>query len=78
MLLSLPTEPQQCCHCPGKLNPANDGSHSLEADTITPNCCWFKGTAYLLLSEDQEPEDIPRSKFAPGLTMYQLKPSYQL
>ena len=32
------SEPQQWRHCPGKLNPADDGSRGLKADAITPNC----------------------------------------
>ena len=52
----------------GKLNPADDGSRGLKADAITPNCCWLNGPAFLVLSEDQWPEDIPKSKFAPDVT----------
>ena len=59
---------QQWCHCPGKLNPADDGSHGLKAGAITQNCCWLNGPAFLLLSEDQWSEDIPKSKFAPDVT----------
>ena len=50
---------EQWCHCPGKLKPADDGSHGLKADAISPNCCWLNGPAFLLLSEDKWPEDIP-------------------
>ena len=73
ILLSPPTgfdtsEPQQWRHCPGKLNPADDGSLGLRADAITSNCRWLNGPAFLLLSEDQWPEDISKSKFAPDVT----------
>ena len=47
------SEPQQWRHCPGKLNPADDGSRGLRADAITSNCRWLNGPAFLLLSEDQ-------------------------
>ena len=62
------SEPQQWRHCPGKLNPADDGSRGLKADSITPNCRWLNGPSFLLLSEDQWPEDIPKSMFAPDVT----------
>ena len=62
------SEPRQWRHCPGKLNPADDGSRGLKADAITPNCRWLNGLAFLLLSEDQWPEDILKSKFAPDVT----------
>ena len=61
------SEPQQWRHCPGKLNPADDGSRGLRADAITSNCRWLNGPAFLLLSEDQWPEDISKSKFAPDV-----------
>ena len=47
------SEPQQWRHCPGKLNPADDGSRGLKADTITSSCRWLNGPSFLLLSEDQ-------------------------
>lgn len=53
------SEPEQWRHCPGKLNPADDGSRGLEASAITSNCRWLNGPAFLLLSEHQWPEDIP-------------------
>ena len=62
------SEPQQWCHCPGKLNSADDGSRGLKADAITPNCRWLNGPAFLLKSEDQWPEDIPKSKFTTDMT----------
>ena len=62
------SEPQQWHHCPGKLYPADDGSRGLKADAITPNCRWLNGPAFLLLSEDQWPEDIPKSKFTTDMT----------
>ncbi|XP_074621676.1 uncharacterized protein LOC141880115 [Acropora palmata] len=61
------SEPQQWRHCPGKLNPADDGSRGLRADMITSNCRWLNGPAFLLLSEDEWPEDISKSKFAPDV-----------
>ena len=36
--------------------------------SITPSCRSLKGPAFLLLSEDQWPEDIPKSKFPPDVT----------
>ena len=51
------SEPQQWRHCPGKRNPTGDGSRGLKADAITPSCPWLNGPAFLLLSEDQWPED---------------------
>ena len=62
------SEPRQWRHCPGKNNPADDGCRGLKADAITPNCRWLNGPAFPLLSEDQWPEDIPKSKFAPDVT----------
>ena len=62
------SEPQQWRHCPGKLNPADDGSRGLKADAITPNCRWLNGPAFLLPSEDQWPDDIPKSKFTTDMT----------
>ena len=61
------SEPQQWRHCPGKLNPADDGSCGLRADAITSNCRWLNGPAFLLLSEDQWPEDMAKSKFTPDV-----------
>ena len=43
------SELQQWRHCPGKLNPADDGSRGLKADAITPNCHWLNGPSFLLL-----------------------------
>lgn len=40
----------------------------LRADAITPNCRWSNGPAFLLLSEDQWSEDIPKSKLSPDVT----------
>ena len=62
------SEPQQWRHCPGKLNPADDGSRGLRADAITSNRRWLNGPAFLLLSEDQWPEHISKSKFAHDVT----------
>ena len=56
------SEPQQWRYCPGKLNPADDGSRGLKADAITPNCHWLNGPAFLLLSENLWPEDIQNVK----------------
>ncbi|XP_022806184.1 uncharacterized protein LOC111343295 [Stylophora pistillata] len=62
------SEPQQWRHCPGKLNPADDGSRGLKADSITPNCRWLNGPSFLLLLEYQWPEDVLKSMFAPDVT----------
>ena len=37
------SEPNQWLHCPGKLNPANDGSRGLRADAITSESRWVNG-----------------------------------
>ena len=58
------SDPQQWNQCPGKLNPADDGSRDLKGDAIIPDCRWLNGPAFLLLSEDQCPEDVPKSKFS--------------
>lgn len=46
----------------------HDGSRGLKEDAITPNCRWLNAPASLLLSEDQWPEDISKSKSAPDVT----------
>lgn len=62
------SEPRQWRHYSSKLSPADDGSRGLKADAITANCRWLNGPAFLLPSEDQWPEDIPKSKFASDVT----------
>ena len=47
------SEPNLWLHCPGKLNPADDGSRGLRADAITSESCWLNGPALLLLTEDK-------------------------
>ena len=46
----------------------DDGSRGFKADAITPNCRWLNGPAFLVLSEDQWPEDISKSKFTTDMT----------
>ena len=72
------SEPKQWRDCPGKLNPADDGSRGLKADAINPNCRWLNGPAFLLLSEDQWAEDISKSKFAPCETLMSVVDGWKL
>ena len=72
------SEPQQWRHCPGKLNPADDGSRGLKADAINPNCRWLNGPAFLLLSEDQWPENISKSNFVPCETLMSVVDGWKL
>ena len=53
------SEPNQWRHCPGKLNPADDGSRGLRADAITSDSRWLNGPAFLLLPENQWPKTNP-------------------
>ena len=50
------TEPSQWNHCPGRLNPADDGSRGLPVTSITSESRWLNGPAFLLLSEDKWPK----------------------
>jgi hypothetical protein len=59
------TEPEQWRHCPGKLNSADDGSRGRSSKALTPECRWLNGPAFLLLPEEQWPEDIPRIQLVP-------------
>ena len=47
------SEPNQWRHCPGKRNPADDGSRGLRADAITSESRWLNGPAFLVLLEDK-------------------------
>ena len=55
---------------PWNLNPVDDGSRVLKSDATTPIYIyrWLNGPAFVLLSEDQWLEGIPKSKFAPDAT----------
>ncbi|XP_068716909.1 uncharacterized protein [Montipora capricornis] len=55
------SEPNQSRHCPGKLNPAYDGSRGLRADAITSESRWLNEPAFLVLPEDKWPEDVPQT-----------------
>ena len=70
--------PQQWRHCPGKRNPADDGSRGLKADAINPNCPWLNGPAFHLLSEDQWPEDISKSNIVPCETLMSVVDGWKL
>ena len=52
------SEPDQWRHFPGKLNPADEGTRGMGAGAITSDSRWLNGPPFLLLSEDQWPEDI--------------------
>ena len=55
-------EPNQWRHCPGNLNPADDGSRGLRADAITSEGRWLNGPVFLVLPGDKWPEDVPQTK----------------
>ena len=46
------SESNQWRHCPGKLNPADDGSRGLRAYAITSESRWLNGPAFLVLPEN--------------------------
>ena len=47
------TDPCQWNHCPGPLNPADDGSRRLSVTSITSSSRWLNGLAFLLLPEEK-------------------------
>ena len=47
------TDPCQWNHCPGPLNPADDGSRGLSVTSITSGSRWLNGLAFLLLPEEK-------------------------
>ena len=50
------TYPCQWNHCPGLLNPADDGSRGLPVTSITSGSRWLNGPAFLLLPEEKWPK----------------------
>ena len=50
------TEPSQWNHCPGALNPADDGSRGLPVTAITSESRWLNGPVFLSLSEEKWPK----------------------
>lgn len=50
------TDPCQWNHCPGLLNPADDGSRGLPVNSITSGSRWLNGPAFLLLPEEKWPK----------------------
>ena len=50
------TDPCQWNHCPGLLNPADDGSRGLPVTSITSGSRWLNGPAFLLLPEEKWPK----------------------
>ena len=50
------TDPCQWNHCPGMLNPADDGSRGLPVTSITSGNRWLNGPAFLLLPEEKWPK----------------------
>ena len=49
------TTPQQWCHVPGTLNPADDGSRGLPIEAFQPSCRWWCGLEFLWQTEDRWP-----------------------
>ena len=47
------TDPSQWNHCPGPLNPADDGSRGLPITSITSSSRWLNDPAFLLLPEEK-------------------------
>ena len=56
------SELNQWRHCPGKRNPADDGSRGLRTDAVTSESRWLNGPAFLVLPEDKWPENVPQTK----------------
>ena len=52
------TDPCEWNHCPGLLNPADDGSRGLPVTSITSSSGWLNGPAFLLLPEEKWPKGI--------------------
>ncbi|XP_068692552.1 uncharacterized protein [Montipora foliosa] len=50
------SDPCQWNHCPGLLNPADDGSRGLLVTSITSGSRWLNGPAFLLLPEEKCPK----------------------
>ncbi|XP_044163003.1 uncharacterized protein LOC122947631 [Acropora millepora] len=50
------TDLRQWNHCPGLLNPADDGSRGLPVNSITSGSRWLNGPAFLLLPEEKWPK----------------------
>ena len=50
------TETSQWNHCPGALNPADDGSRGLPVTAITSESRWLNGPVFLTLSEEKWPK----------------------
>ncbi|KAL9977438.1 hypothetical protein ACROYT_G014841 [Oculina patagonica] len=50
------TEPNQWNHCPGQLNPADDGSRGLPVSSIASGSRWVNGPAFLHLPEERWPK----------------------
>ena len=50
------SDPCQWNHCPGLLNPADDGSRGLPVTSITSGSRWLNGPAFLLLPEEKWPK----------------------
>ena len=50
------TEPNHWNHCPGQLNPADDGSRGLPVSSITSGSRWVNGPAFLHLPEERWPK----------------------
>ena len=49
------TDPCQWNHCPGLLNPADDGSRGLPVNSVASGSRWLNGPAFLLLPEEKWP-----------------------
>ena len=50
------TEPSQWNHCPGPLNPADDGSRGLSVKSIAAENLWLNGPPFLRLPEEKWPK----------------------
>ena len=50
------TEPNHWNHCPGQLNPADDGSRGLPVSSITSGSRWVNAPAFLHLPEERWPK----------------------
>ena len=50
------TDPCQWNHCPGLLNPADDGSRGLPVNSVASGSRWLNGPAFLLLPEEKWPK----------------------
>ena len=71
------TDPCQRNHCPGLLNPADDGSRGLPVTSITSGSRWLNVPAFLLLPEGKWPKGNSTLE-PPSNTLMTHKPERQL